>query len=603
MKLNIAQVLGLNTDQKAAQVISSIQDADNAFFALVDLACDDAFTKGRSALSELSDFYFESEGSASEKLIATYEEARKKFLDVEFSLLLASVSGKVLYLIGKGEVEVYLKRGDKISSLLTTQDQLVSGFLQGADKLLIASKNLTSTESSSKEILDLSYENFEQEILDRTAGSDLEGGMAGLLIEVEEPEEAPIEEALGIEEKIATNEQILSKVKFDPQVILDKVISALGRIFFGIKHYFPKSNRSRLILAVILLILIAGGAGLKYKSSREEQRQVKFNQILQEAKNDLEAARGLSTLNPAEAKIKLDAAKAKVLEALKIKPTDSEAQGFKSSLEQESTSILKLASVADFPLFLDLDLVKKNLRPNKMTLSAGKVLLLDEAVETLVVVDLEKKSNEILAGSEQLGDAEFASLNGEMAFVYSKDKGLLRVDTGNKKLTTVSKSDKEWGEIKDLYGFASNIYVLDSINNQIWKYLPTTDGYSDKRKYLTTAADLTNGIRMQIESSIYVLKQGGEILRFTKGEKDNFGLEGLDKGVNNPKSFFVSSDTDNLYLLDSGNSRLLVLTKTGSYKEQYSGEKFAQASDLVVDETAKKVYLLEGGKIYTVDLR
>ena len=78
---------------------------------------------------------------------------------------------------------------------------------------------------------------------------------------------------------------------------------------------------------------------------------------------------------------------------------------------------------------------------------------------------------------------------------------------------------------------------------------------------------------------------------------------GLDKGVKDPKSFFVSSDTDDLYLLDSGNLRLLVLSKIGVYKKQISGEKFAQITDLVVDEKEKKIYLLEGGKIYSVDLK
>ena len=56
-------------------------------------------------------------------------------------------------------------------------------------------------------------------------------------------------------------------------------------------------------------------------------------------------------------------------------------------------------------------------------------------------------------------------------------------------------------------------------------------------------------------------------------------------------------------MLDSGNSRLLVLTKTGTYKGQITGDKFGQASDLVVDEKGKKVYLLDGSKIYQVELK
>ena len=210
-----------------------------------------------------------------------------------------------------------------------------------------------------------------------------------------------------------------------------------------------------------------------------------------------------------------------------------------------------------------------------------------------------------MAGSDQLGEGVMASLNGGLAFVYSKDKGILKIDSTNQKVSTVAKKDDDWGNIQDLYGFAGNIYLLDSTKHQIWKYLPTSDGYSDKREYLTkdTKVDFSNVLRMQIESSVYILKQGGEILRFTRGEKDNFSLGGLPSGVKDPKSLFVSSDTDNLYLLDSGNSRLLILTKIGGYKGQITGKKFAEASDLVVDEKDKKVYLLDGSKIFQVDLK
>src|SRR5207249_1622549 len=101
-------------------------------------------------------------------------------------------------------------------------------------------------------------------------------------------------------------------------------------------------------------------------------------------------------------------------------------------------------------------------------------------------------------------------------FIYSKDKGVLRVDTTNQKVTSVTKTDKEWGNVADIYGFGSNIYLLDTGRNQIWKYLPTSEGYSDKREYLTkdTKADFSSFLRMQIESSVYILKKGGEILRF-----------------------------------------------------------------------------------------
>src|SRR3989344_1442751 len=607
MKLKIAQVIGLNTDQKAAQAISSARDGDNTFLAVLELTSDDAFTKGRQALSELEDFYFEFEGSPAEKLTASFKEAKEKFSgEGDFYLCLAAVSGKALYLMGKGAVEVYLKRANKLSPLLSPDKsaQLISGFLQESDRVLFSTKSLvTFLADELEKSLNLPIEIFEEEVGGKIGSSNMEDqGLAGLIIEAqgEDPEIPPLSDS----EENGVNEsadQLVDKKR----IVFPKIFAKVPNMLKKLASYFPKSGRGRVIIAIILLLIIAGGSGYKYKLSRDQEKKAQFTKALQEAQDDFNGAKGLAMLNPLEAKNKLESAKNKINQALKLRPNNSDAINFQKQLEEQSQAILQESSVSDFPVFMDLDLIKKNFRATGMSLSDSKLLLLDPGVKNLVVVDLGKKSKQILAGSEQLGDAAAASLNGGLAFIYSKDKGVLKIDVTNSKLSIVAKTDKEWGGVADIYGFAGNIYLLDQTSNQIWKYLPTSGGYSDKREYLSkgTKVDFSSALRMQIESSVYVLKAGGEILRFTKGDKDNFSLGGLDKGVKDPKSFFVSSDTDNLYLLDSGNSRLLILTKTGSYKGQISGEKFAQAADLVVDEQGKKVYLLDGSKIYSVDLK
>lgn len=584
MNLRVAQVVGLNTDQKAAQAVSSIRE-DEAFFALLQLVCDDAFTKGRLALSELSDFYFDFEGGAAEKLEATFDEAKKKFSSApNFDILLSSISGKALYLIGQGECEVYLKRSDKLSPLLSIggNQQIISGFLQASDRILLSTKTLINFLGDGiDKSLGLPLNTFEEEISSQIASEEKEV-LAGLVIEVESE---------GEEEAIAS----LPEEEQYPSVV-ENIVGKVNK-------YFPKSGRGRLILAIVLVAVVAAGLGLQYKSNRDKERNIQFNQNLQGAKDEFAVAKGLSTLNPQEAKAKLEGAKGKVAAALSINPKSQEAKDLQKQIEQEEGSILQESRVSDFPLFLDLDLIKKDFKAQNFSLSVGKILLLDPQTKTLVAVDLAKKSHKILSGKDKLGDGRLASINGDLAFVYSQDKGIIRIDVTNKEATPVAKVDSDWGDIKDIAGFASNVYLLDT--SQVWKYLPTADGYSDSREYLTksTKVDFTNALRMQIESSVYVLKQGGEILRFTRGEKDHFSLGGLPSGVKDPKSFFVSSDADNLYLLDSGNSRLLILTKTGEYKGQITGDKFATATDLVVDEKGKKVYLLEGSKIYTVDLK
>lgn len=627
MKLKVAQAIGLNTDQKAAQVISESRDGDNSFFAVLDLTCDDAFTKGRQVLGEISDFYFDFEGTPAEKLKAAFEQSLKKFETEEVALLLAALSGKVLYLISQGAVEAMLKRDSNTSPLLSVGalNQLISGFLKEGDKLLLSTSSLVNFLGEDlNKLLDLPAQNFEEEVTGRISGSDpthsnsvLENqDLAALLINIE-PAESAVDSkstipSLGREVSGGSYQDSAAGTQSDSSAIVLQTLGQILGFIRSIAAYLPKGGRSRLLIAVVLIIIVASGVGFKVKSSKDAQKEQTFKQVLQQAKDDFNAAKNIATLNSNEAKGKLDSAKDKVNQALGLKPKEMEAQALKKQIEQDSGAILQQFQLSEFPIFLDLDLVKKNFTASKINLSANKLILLDPAVKTLVLIDVAKKSPQILAGSEQLGDAQAVSLNGALAFVFSKDKGVLKIDSTKnnlaspeQKITSVSKKDSELDRVEDIYGFASNVYLLDIGKNKIWKYLPASEGYSDKKEYLTknTQADFTDALRMQIESSVYVLKKDGSMLRFTRGDKDNFSYDGLDKNVKDPKSFFVSSDTDNLYLLDSGNSRLLILTKTGGYKAQMSGEKFGQATDLVVDEKGKKVYLLDGSKIFQVDLK
>lgn len=667
MKYKVAQAIGLNTDQKAAQVVSSVRDDNNLFIAVLQLISDDAFTRGRQLLSDLSDFYFENEGTPSQKLTETFKEAEKRLsnLDsqpdqdikeevtdgdedkplsfgeqqavshsarneeeaapVSYELLLAAVSGKVLYLIRKGEISSYLKRGEKVTSLLdiAQSNQLISGFLQENDKVFFATNTLIDFMGENlKDSLNLSLEEWEDETTSKIGGAEVEDkGLAGLVLEVKPEKMGESEQSIPEPQLSNVDHTAYASLQKRPSLEKVKVLfSALlshlpkpsrgeSQTYLyekrGLKKFIPESGKGKLILALLLIAVIGSGVFIKYKNDRDAQNEVTFNEHFQKAHDDFSAAVGLQTLNPVEAKNRLDEANESLNKALAIKPKDEEALRLRSEIQLSESSILQQFSATEFPLFLDMDLVKDGFRATHMSLSVGKLLLLDTNTKTLVSVDLAKKSHLVLAGKEQLGEGVGASINGNLAFVYSEDKGVVRVDTTNQKASEVSKVDSGWGNIVDIAGFGGNAYLLDSINNQIWKYVPTASGYSNKIEYLSssTKADFSGAKRMQIESSIYVLKQGGEILRYTRGVSDHFSIGGLDKPINNPQSFFVSSDTDNLYILDTGNSRLVVVNKTGGYKGQYQGDKFGTASDLAVDEKDKKVYLLEGNKIFQVDLK
>jgi hypothetical protein len=68
-------------------------------------------------------------------------------------------------------------------------------------------------------------------------------------------------------------------------------------------------------------------------------------------------------------------------------------------------------------------------------------------------------------------------------------------------------------------------------------------------------------------------------------------------------SFYTNADLANLYLLDKGNSRVVVVSKTGEYQKEYLWSGLGQANDLVVTSDEGQIFLLSGGKIFTISLK
>jgi len=164
--------------------------------------------------------------------------------------------------------------------------------------------------------------------------------------------------------------------------------------------------------------------------------------IASEEFNKAQATRELDVNNSIKS---LSNAKTAINEALKIKPQDLQALELKKQIENSSPDILKVFQVSDFPLWLDLDLVKKDFSPKNLSFSLGKLLVLDTNKGTLVSIKLDSKSHDLLAGQDKLGQAAIASLNGNVSWVFSKNLGLIRLE--GTKVSTAVKVDKEWGNI------------------------------------------------------------------------------------------------------------------------------------------------------------
>lgn len=563
---------------------------------------DDAYTKVHHALSiaeeSLQDLQSEPVASQLEKLLQTIEEALSDSEDK--SVLVSCIKGQTLYLMrSQSSVLAYLWRKNRHTDLsnLAPESKLVSGMLQEGDRVVFTTTSLLAVLANQREkLFSLPLDSIEDEIDARLTEVHVDP-VAAVVLDFGENHYAKAEEVIPE-----------SPVEEDPKVRSWRQVHFHLPTRAQLHRLIPRTKQQYMYATLIVVgtVGLVVGSFILYRKSVTQNQQ--FQAYYQKALTEYNQAQALKDSDGPNAKQSLFAAKADIAAALKVNPKQKEGLALQQQITDNTPVILKLVQVKDFPLWLDLGLVKKNFTTQNLSLSVGNLLVLDTTQKSLVAIDMTKKSNQILTGGDKLGDAQFASLNGDSAFAYSSDKGILKIDLPNggtlKDPTVVVKKDDKWGHVSDLYAFAGNLYVVDEFKNAVFKYVPTASGYSDAQNYFAdnVKVDLAGTRKMQIDGSVWILKNDGELFKFTQGYRDYFSYDGLDQPVSNPKSFFVSSDTQNLYLLDSGNNRLLVLDKKGNYVNQYVADQFAQFSDLMVDEANHKAYLLGGSKIFQIAL-
>jgi hypothetical protein len=163
--------------------------------------------------------------------------------------------------------------------------------------------------------------------------------------------------------------------------------------------------------------------------------------------------------------------------------------------------------------------------------------------------------------------------------------------------------------------FGGRLYILDTDANQIWRYDPREDTYPDRPdRYFATSPprSLADALDMAIDGHIYVLYEEGEILQFLQGEhQPDFYVRGLPGDGMQAVALAVDRDGSSgaVYVADARNKRVVVLGPDGTFQAQLradeavgADEAFDALESLVVDEPARRLYLVSGGRLYVASL-
>ncbi|PIR96894.1 MAG: hypothetical protein COT91_04215 [Candidatus Doudnabacteria bacterium CG10_big_fil_rev_8_21_14_0_10_41_10] len=144
--------------------------------------------------------------------------------------------------------------------------------------------------------------------------------------------------------------------------------------------------------------------------------------------------------------------------------------------------------------------------------------------------------------------------------------------------------------------YTNRAYAIDKTNSQIIRFGSVGDNFSSAQAWLNESFDFSQALDLAVDGNLYVLLPDN-LLKFTQGAKHDFKLPPLAKPLIGAKKVSAGADLQFIYILDAGNSRILVLTKQGGLSEQLASDRFSDLEDFWVDEGSRTIYVLNGDEL------
>ena len=534
------------------------------------------------------------------------------------SIILLVPVGSVVYLVLKGAGAAYLKRGNTLAPLLA-QEGAVSGEVQEGDTVLLASRSFTAA-LSPDEIMGAFDNLMPPEVSEKLTYliHTKENGSGGAALILHVAKIASAEEASDQDQDrqpagirmTAVFAQLPSILR---RITVRRVVSRIRRMSFaGVRSRLSLLRKQRprftAALAGVLVLLFIGSVLLGIRRQATQKSNEAAEQTMTEARYYLEEGRALMDLNPVTGRERLRHAK-ELLEPLTTTLSERSREGrpVHELYREVVDSLTQALRIVRFTpeLFFDVGLVKSDARASAFGIVDDTMGIIDTDGQTVYRLDLATKNGQIMAGGSSFSGSTGVAITAENLYVLGGE-GIETVRIADKKvLTSPIERDSAWGDVRMIGAYGGNLYVLDTEKSRIWKYIGTDAGFSRMSEYLNpdTFPDLSQATSMAIDGSVWVATADGRVLRFTQGREQTYAIEGVEPSFGTTLAVYTGDTSEYVYIMDSGNTRAVVLDKDGIYLSQYVWEGDFSPRAIAASETLKKLFFLADGKIYSTDLK
>jgi len=389
-----------------------------------------------------------------------------------------------------------------------------------------------------------------------------------------------------------------------------KARSVPSTLFADLRHPKRKKKAHLLIVAsFVALFLVIWAIGNLTTTTQRSQNRAELEALVQQIDEDIRTAENRYLTGDVDAaNAILERAKERTMQVM-----DNESGLFRiESLDLLDRIRMKNEEINNIirpSLGPPVNLAAKN--PNIAAI--GMIGLADGELVVYDRQDLYRVINNIVDEPDRLSEEELITDGAN----FERMQTLLFQTSGNSIIEIISgqatsmKTEDPAGWIagKAVATYLRFLYVLSPENNQIYKYERLSNRYGAPAEY-NINGDLSGGLDITIDGNVYILKEGGEIVKLFRGEVRPFTIRHLPEGaLQSISKIYKAPEDGNFYLLDPEGSRVIVATDGGgtgesAYLRQYilKGDQIGDLVDLYVDPEQLRLYVVDEKRVYVVDL-
>lgn len=237
-------------------------------------------------------------------------------------------------------------------------------------------------------------------------------------------------------------------------------------------------------------------------------------------------------------------------------------------------------------------------KPLNIIMADEKIFAADAEKKNIYSTDLKSKIT-TFAGQGVSGlDFPNAGKNGEIYYYNGNNAAIFETKTGKISILEIDYPAAA-KKIINFKQYNGKYYFADSVNGQIYRFNRNETKLINAYKWLNSEENLSEIADFEVNADIFLLKNNGEILKYSKGKKQEFPILSIEPAFIRAEKITVSENQTYIYIFEPEAKRLAVFGKNGDLLNQYVADKLDKPKDFQIDEKNKKIYFLDGTSVYS----